>query len=114
MALATFADLKGTHLIGHSPHVTELALDAAGLCSLDGIDELRLAELLHDVGRAGVVSSIWDRAGPVGAADRERVRLHPHWTERGLSSTPALASLAPLAVTSPASSGTFPRTSPGT
>jgi HD-GYP domain-containing protein (c-di-GMP phosphodiesterase class II) len=96
-ALATFADLKGFHLVGHSPHVTGLALDAARLAGLDGLDDLRVAALLHDVGRAGVVSSIWDRAGPLGAADRERVRLHPHWTERVLSSTPVLAPLAPLA-----------------
>jgi HD-GYP domain-containing protein (c-di-GMP phosphodiesterase class II) len=96
-ALATFADLKGFHLIGHSPHVTELALEAVELAGFDGVDDLRLAALLHDVGRAGVVSSIWDRPGPLGAADRERVRLHPHWTERVLSSTPVLAPLAPLA-----------------
>jgi HD-GYP domain-containing protein (c-di-GMP phosphodiesterase class II) len=99
-ALATFADLKGFHLIGHSPHVTELALEAARLAGFDEVDEvddLRVAALLHDVGRAGVVSSIWDRPGPLGAADRERVRLHPHWTERVLSSTPLLAPLAPLA-----------------
>jgi HD-GYP domain-containing protein (c-di-GMP phosphodiesterase class II) len=96
-ALATFADLKGFHLIGHSPHVTELALEAAQLAGLDEVDDLRVAALLHDVGRAGVVSSIWDRRGPLGAADRERVRLHPHWTERVLSSTPVLAPLAPLA-----------------
>jgi HD-GYP domain-containing protein (c-di-GMP phosphodiesterase class II) len=96
-ALATFADLKGFHLIGHSPHVTELALEAARLAGLGEVDDLRLAALLHDVGRAGVVSSIWDRAGPLGAADRERVRLHPHWTERVLSSTSVLAPLAALA-----------------
>jgi hypothetical protein len=89
--LATFGDLKGSHLIGHSTHVTELALDAARPAGLDGLDDLRVAALVHDVGRAGVVSSIWDRPGPLGAADRERVRLHPHWTERVLSSTPALA-----------------------
>jgi HD-GYP domain-containing protein (c-di-GMP phosphodiesterase class II) len=97
MALATFADLKGFHLVGHSPHVTELALQAARLAGLDGLDDLRVAALLHDVGRAGVVSSIWDRPGPIGAADRERVRLHPHWTERVLSLTPLLAALAPVA-----------------
>jgi HD-GYP domain-containing protein (c-di-GMP phosphodiesterase class II) len=96
-ALATFADLNRFHLIGHSPHVTEVALEAARLAGLDGLDDLRVAALLHDVGRAGVVSSIWDRPGPLGAADRERVRLHPHWTERVLSSTPVLAPLAPLA-----------------
>jgi HD-GYP domain-containing protein (c-di-GMP phosphodiesterase class II)/DNA-binding CsgD family transcriptional regulator len=96
-ALATFADLKGSHLIGHSPHVAQLALEAARLAGLDGFDDLRVAALLHDVGRAGVVSSIWDRPGPLGAADRERVRLHPHWTERVLSSSPMLAPLAALA-----------------
>jgi HD-GYP domain-containing protein (c-di-GMP phosphodiesterase class II) len=96
-ALATFADLMGTHLIGHSPHVTELVLAAARLAGCDELDDLRVAALLHDVGRAGVVSSIWDRPGPLGAADRERVRLHPHWTERVLSSTPVLAPLAALA-----------------
>jgi HD-GYP domain-containing protein (c-di-GMP phosphodiesterase class II) len=97
IALATFADLKGLHLIGHSPHVTELAVEAARLAGFDELDDLRVAALLHDVGRAGVVSSIWDRPGPLGAADRKRVRLHPHWTERVLSSTPMLAALALLA-----------------
>jgi len=97
VALATFADLKGLHLIGHSPHVTELTIAAAALAGFDGASDLRLAALLHDVGRAGVVSSIWDRPGPLGAGDRKRVRLHPHWTERVLSSTPVLAPLATLA-----------------
>jgi HD-GYP domain-containing protein (c-di-GMP phosphodiesterase class II)/DNA-binding CsgD family transcriptional regulator len=96
-ALATFADLKGSHLAGHSPHVAELAVEAARLAGLDGRDDLRVAGLLHDIGRAGVVSSIWDRPGPLGAADRERVRLHPHWTERVLASTPLLAPHAGVA-----------------
>ncbi len=34
-ALATFADLKGFHLIGHSTHVTELTLEAARLPGFD-------------------------------------------------------------------------------
>ncbi len=97
LALATFADLRGRYLIGHSPHVAELAVDAARLAGIEEIEQLRLAALLHDVGRAGVVSSIWDRPGPLGAADRERVRLHPHWTERVVSASPALAALAPIA-----------------
>jgi HD-GYP domain-containing protein (c-di-GMP phosphodiesterase class II) len=94
LALATFADLKGFHLIGHSPHVAELAVAAARLAGFAAIEDVRIAALLHDVGRAGVVSSIWDRPGPLGAADRERVRLHPHWTERALASTPALRPFA--------------------
>jgi len=97
LALATFADLKGSHLVGHSPHVARLADDAARLAGLRELDALRLAALVHDIGRAGVVSSIWDRPGPLGAADRERVRLHPHWTERVLCRTAALAPLGPPA-----------------
>jgi HD-GYP domain-containing protein (c-di-GMP phosphodiesterase class II) len=97
LALATFADLKGVYLGGHSPHVTQLAEGAARVMGLGGLEAVRLAGLLHDIGRAGVVSSIWDRPGPLGAADRERVRLHPHWTERVLCRTPALAPLGSLA-----------------
>jgi hypothetical protein len=36
---------KGRHLTGHSPHVAELALEAARLSGLDGLDDLRVATL---------------------------------------------------------------------
>jgi hypothetical protein len=93
LAFAAFADLKGTHLLGHSLHVTELAEGAAGLLGF-GEEErarLRVAALLHDIGRVGVPSSIWDRAGALGPADWERVRLHPYWTGRILSRCPTFA-----------------------
>jgi DNA-binding CsgD family transcriptional regulator len=59
--------------------------------------ELRAAALLHDLGRAGVASSVWDRPGPLGAADWERVRLHAYWTGRMLDRCPALRPLAAVA-----------------
>lgn len=98
-ALATFADLKGTHLLGHSTAVAELATRAgelAGLPPAEGAD-LRAAALLHDVGRVAVPSAVWDRPGPLGTADAEQVRLHAHWTARVLDGCPALARLSPLA-----------------
>ena len=87
VAFASFADLKGTHLLGHSRHVAELADGAAALLGLTASERvtLRTAALLHDIGRVGVPSSIWDRPGRLGAADWERVRLHPYWTGRILS-----------------------------
>jgi HD-GYP domain-containing protein (c-di-GMP phosphodiesterase class II)/DNA-binding CsgD family transcriptional regulator len=96
-ALAAFADLKGRWLPGHSGHVARLADSAAGLlgCDEDARARLRIAALLHDLGRVGVSSAVWDRPGPLGAADAERVRLHPHWTDRILSRSPSLAGLAP-------------------
>jgi HD-GYP domain-containing protein (c-di-GMP phosphodiesterase class II) len=84
VALAIFSDLKGTHLIGHSTHVADLASGAGALLGRDhdGLRSLRAAALVHDLGRAGVSSEIWDRPGPLGRADLERVRLHSYWTER--------------------------------
>jgi HD-GYP domain-containing protein (c-di-GMP phosphodiesterase class II)/DNA-binding CsgD family transcriptional regulator len=98
-AFAAFADLKGTYLLGHSTHVAELVVGAARLLGMDEAaqETLRIAGLLHDVGRVGVTSSVWNRTGELGAADWERVRLHPHWTSRILSRCPALAGVGPIA-----------------
>ncbi len=98
-AFASFADLKGKYLLGHSAHVAELA-DRAG--ELLGYDDnarrtLRASALLLDIGRVGVSSAIWDRPGRLGEVEWERVRLHPYWTERILRRSPALERLAPLA-----------------
>jgi HD-GYP domain-containing protein (c-di-GMP phosphodiesterase class II)/DNA-binding CsgD family transcriptional regulator len=98
-ALAIFADLKGLHLVGHSPHVAGLAAGAARLMGMDerAVKSVHAAGLLHDLGRTAISSEIWDRPGPLGPGDQERVRLHSYWTERILVRCPALAHLAPLA-----------------
>ncbi|MGZ4176456.1 MAG: HD domain-containing phosphohydrolase [Solirubrobacteraceae bacterium] len=98
-AFATFADLKGRFLLGHSTRVAELA-DRAG--ELSGYDDaarrrLRASALLIDVGRVGVSSAVWDRPGPLGPVEWERVRLHSYWTERILRRCSAFEQLAPLA-----------------
>jgi HD-GYP domain-containing protein (c-di-GMP phosphodiesterase class II) len=99
LALAIFTDLKGVHLVGHSAHVAELATGAGALLGMDetGLRGLRAAALLHDLGRTAVSSEIWDRPGPLGPADLERVRLHPYWTERILGRCAALSPLVDIA-----------------
>ncbi len=57
----------------------------------------RRAALLHDLGRASVPNSIWDKAGPLNADEWERVRLHAHFTDRIVRRSGALGSLAPVA-----------------
>ena len=54
--------------------------------------------MVHDFGRLGVSNSIWDKRGPLGAGEWERVRQHPYFTERMLRQSAALAPLARLAV----------------
>jgi HD-GYP domain-containing protein (c-di-GMP phosphodiesterase class II) len=59
---------------------------------------LRRAGLAHDLGRLGISNAIWDKPGPLGAGEWERVRLEPYLTERMLRQSPALAPLAAIAV----------------
>ncbi|WP_157978551.1 MULTISPECIES: HD domain-containing phosphohydrolase [Nocardia] len=98
-ALAVVVDLKGRWLLGHSAHVAGLAHGAANLSGLGAadIDTLSAAAMLHDIGRVGVSSAIWDRPGPLGAGEWERVRLHTYWTDRVLQRCPGLADLREIA-----------------
>jgi HD-GYP domain-containing protein (c-di-GMP phosphodiesterase class II) len=53
---------------------------------------------VHALGRLGVSNSIWDKPGPLGPGEWERVRLHPYFTERMLCHSAALAPLGAIAV----------------
>ena len=53
---------------------------------------------MHDLGRSGVPNTIWDKPGPLTDVERERVRLHPYYTERVLARPESLAALGAIAV----------------
>jgi HD-GYP domain-containing protein (c-di-GMP phosphodiesterase class II) len=97
--VADFADLKSPYFGGHSRGVAALASDAAAVVGLPEQDvvAVRLAALLHDLGRTGVPNTIWDKPGPLTESERERVRLHPYYTERALARPAALARLGAIA-----------------
>src|SRR5262249_19586506 len=59
---------------------------------------LRHAGLVHGLGRLGISNAIWDKRGPLGAGEWERVRLQPYLTERMLRQSRALAPLARIVV----------------
>lgn len=52
---------------------------------------------MHDLGRAGIPSGIWDRPGPLRDSEWELVRLHGYYAERALARSPRLAPLAVIA-----------------
>ena len=99
-AIADFVDLKSPYTLGHARAVADLAAAAGGELglSVSEIRTLRRAGLVHDLGRLGVSNSIWDKPGPLGPGEWERVRLHPHITERMLRQSQALAPLGAIAV----------------
>lgn len=98
-AMADFVDLKSFYTLGHSSGVAELAAEAGRQGKLPAADvvALRRAALLHDIGRTGVPTSIWDKPGPLSEREWERVRLHPYYTERVLARPNTLARLGALA-----------------
>jgi HD-GYP domain-containing protein (c-di-GMP phosphodiesterase class II) len=98
-AIAALADLKSPWLREHSTAVAELAEAAAWRAGLapDLVAALRHAALAHDLGRVGVSNAIWEKPGPLGFGEWERVRLHPHFTERAFAQSQALAPIGLLA-----------------
>ena len=99
-AIANFVDLKSPYMLGHARAVADLAAAAGAELGLPApeVRTLRRAGLVHDLGRLGVSNSIWDKPGPLGPGEWERVRLHPHITERMLQQSAALAPLGAIAV----------------
>lgn len=97
--LADFADLKSPFFLGHSRGVAELVASAAEEAGHPQVDVVlsRRAALVHDIGRAGVPNTIWDKPGPLTPAERERVRLHDYYTERMLRRPAALAEIGAVA-----------------
>lgn len=96
-AIADFVDLKSPYTLGHARGVAQLVHDAGTELGVAGLDTLRRAALAHGLGRLGVSNAIWDKRGPLGAGEWERVRLQPYLTERMLQQSRALSPIGALA-----------------
>ena len=58
---------------------------------------VEVAALLHDIGRLAVTNAIWEKPGPLTAAEWEQVRLHPYHSERILAGSRVVQPLARIA-----------------
>lgn len=99
LAFARFTDLKSTWLTGHSEDVAEIAAAAAAAMGLDAAScvSVRRAGLLHDIGRVGVPTGIWDVPRPLSPHERDRVQFHSWETERILNATDLFGDVASIA-----------------
>jgi HD-GYP domain-containing protein (c-di-GMP phosphodiesterase class II) len=100
LAVADCVDLKTPYLLGHARAVSDLVTTAAeglGLAT-DEIRTVRRAGLVHGLGRLGISNAIWDKQGPLGSGEWERVRMQPYLTERMLHQSESLAPLGAIAV----------------
>jgi HD-GYP domain-containing protein (c-di-GMP phosphodiesterase class II) len=97
--VGTFTDLKSYWLRGHAEGTSQLAEAAAWRLGLpeDEVTMVRRAALALDLGRVSVSNAIWEKPGPFGFTDWERVHLHPYFTERSFAHAPELAAIGELA-----------------
>ncbi len=100
VAVADFVDLKSPYTLGHARAVADLVASGGEHLDLPAaeVTTLRRAGLVHGLGRLGVSNSIWDKPGPLGAGEWERVRMQPYLTERMLCQSTSLAPLGAIAV----------------
>lgn len=98
-AIAVFTDLKSPWMREHSTRVADLAEAAAWRLDLPpaAVAQLRRAALAHDLGRVGVSNAIWEKPGALGFGEWERVRLHPHYSERAFAQSENLAPIGQMA-----------------
>jgi diguanylate cyclase (GGDEF)-like protein/putative nucleotidyltransferase with HDIG domain len=77
-SLALAVDAKDAYTQGHSQKVSAYALMLAQALNLgeEEIEDVRLAALLHDVGKVGIPEVILNKNGPLDAAEWETMKSH--------------------------------------
>jgi len=79
VAFANAIDAKSPWTKGHSERVTAYALSIAkqmGVSRAD-METLKIASLLHDIGKLGTYDCILDKDGPLSDDERKLVNMHP-------------------------------------
>jgi putative two-component system response regulator len=83
-ALAYALEAKDVYTSGHSQRVTEISVAIAKHLGLDkeNIEKIRLAGLVHDIGKIGVREAVLNKPGSLSDEEFEHVRLHSVTGER--------------------------------
>jgi len=78
-ALAAAVDAKDPYTYGHSNEVTEHAIAIARRLGIaeDEVNRIKLAAMLHDIGKIGIDGSILHKPGPLDDEELALVRRHP-------------------------------------
>ncbi len=78
-ALTAAIDAKDPYTEGHSERVTELSLEIAKEVGLtdEEIERLKLAALLHDIGKIGIEERILRKRGQLTEEEYRKIKSHP-------------------------------------
>lgn len=96
-ALAQAVDAKDSYTAGHSTRVTDYSVIIADELGLgpDDLRRVRLAGLLHDVGKIGIRDSVLGKAGPLDDEEFAIMKSHPSVGAHILEPVNQLAEVVP-------------------
>jgi cyclic di-GMP phosphodiesterase len=79
LSLAQSLDAKEPRISGHSDRLAEYAMELGECLHLtdEDLETLRIASLLHDIGKVGIPDAILSKPGPLTLEERNIIRQHP-------------------------------------
>jgi putative nucleotidyltransferase with HDIG domain len=97
-SLAAAIETKDIYTRGHSERVTQYSLIIARKLGMDSseIEKLRLAALLHDIGKIGIDESILRKPAKLSPSEFEEIKKHPIYAANILESIPQLHEIIPV------------------
>ncbi|MFK8110855.1 MAG: HD-GYP domain-containing protein [Rubripirellula sp.] len=78
-SLVSALDAKDAYTCGHSSRVADLAVDLAQRLGFDeeGVNRIRMAGILHDIGKIGIDDSVLRKPGKLTDEEFEQIKRHP-------------------------------------
>lgn len=97
-SLAAAIETKDIYTRGHSERVTHYSLIIAKKLGIkaDEFENLRLAALLHDIGKIGIDESILRKPAKLSLPEFEEIKKHPIYAANILESIPQLKAIIPI------------------
>ena len=97
-SLAAAIETKDIYTRGHSERVTQYSLIIARKLGMDSseIEKLRLAALLHDIGKIGIDESILRKPAKLSPSEFEEIKKHPIYAANILETIPQLHEIIPV------------------
>ena len=97
-SLAAAIEARDPYTVGHSARVTQYSVaiaESMGLNS-DEVEEVRLAGILHDLGKIGVPDSILNKPGRLTEEEYSAIKMHPVLSMRIVEPLPHLGNIIPM------------------
>lgn len=97
-SLAAAIEARDPYTVGHSARVTQYSVaiaESMGLSSED-VEEVKLAALLHDLGKIGVPDNILNKAGRLTEKEYSAIKMHPVLSMRIIEPLPHLGNIIPI------------------